>query len=57
MLLYPLQSILLEALTVDHSSAGPHLVFFVLNVIEGLALLLTFKPFLTERKTPSEQLH
>jgi hypothetical protein len=57
MLLYLLQSILLEALTVEHSSAGPHLVFFVLNVIEGLALLLTFKPFLTERKTPSEQLH
>ncbi|AES68621.1 putative major facilitator superfamily [Medicago truncatula] len=35
---------------------GPHLVFFVLNVIEGLALLLTFKPFLIERKPPSEQL-
>ncbi|XP_050878762.1 protein ZINC INDUCED FACILITATOR 1 isoform X2 [Lathyrus oleraceus] len=32
---------------------GPHVVFFGLNVVEVLALLLTFKPFLTERKTPS----
>ncbi|KAL5077915.1 hypothetical protein RYX36_016899 [Vicia faba] len=31
---------------------GSHVVFFGLNVIEILALLLTFKPFLTERKTP-----
>ncbi|XP_058756076.1 protein ZINC INDUCED FACILITATOR-LIKE 1-like isoform X1 [Vicia villosa] len=31
---------------------GPHVVFFGLNVVEGIALLLTFKPFLTERKSP-----
>ncbi|CAI8596279.1 unnamed protein product [Vicia faba] len=31
---------------------GSHVVFFGLNVIEILALLLTFKPFLTERKIP-----
>lgn len=40
-------------LIVVHSIAGPHVVFFGLNVVEVLALLLTFKPFLTERKTPS----
>lgn len=37
--------------------AGPHLVFTGLNIVEGVALLLTLKPFLTERKTPSEQLY
>ncbi|CAK8564841.1 unnamed protein product [Lathyrus sativus] len=36
---------------------GPHLVFTGLNVVEGLALLLTFKPFLIERKTSSEELY
>ncbi|KAI5411100.1 protein ZINC INDUCED FACILITATOR-LIKE 1 [Lathyrus oleraceus] len=36
---------------------GPHLVFTGLNIVEGVALLLTLKPFLTERKTPSEQLY
>ncbi|XP_057451627.1 protein ZINC INDUCED FACILITATOR 1-like isoform X3 [Lotus japonicus] len=37
---------------------GPHLVFFVLNVIEVLGVLLTLKPFLTVKKdSPSEQLH
>ncbi|XP_061351064.1 protein ZINC INDUCED FACILITATOR-LIKE 1-like [Gastrolobium bilobum] len=37
---------------------GTHLVFFVLNVVEGLGVLLMFKPFLTEKKKEtSEQLH
>ncbi|KAK4285269.1 hypothetical protein QN277_001994 [Acacia crassicarpa] len=36
---------------------GPHMVFFVLNLIAALGVLMLFKPFLVERKeTPSEQL-
>ncbi|XP_061351058.1 protein ZINC INDUCED FACILITATOR 1-like [Gastrolobium bilobum] len=36
---------------------GTHMVFLVLNVVEGLAVLLMFKPFLSlKKKTPSEQL-
>ncbi|KAI9075835.1 hypothetical protein K1719_013800 [Acacia pycnantha] len=36
---------------------GSHLVFFVLNLIEALGVLLMLKPFLAEKKTtPSEQL-
>ncbi|KAK4285253.1 hypothetical protein QN277_001980 [Acacia crassicarpa] len=36
---------------------GSHLVFFVLNLVEALGVLLMFKPFLAEKKTtPSEQL-
>ncbi|XP_019186662.1 PREDICTED: protein ZINC INDUCED FACILITATOR 1-like [Ipomoea nil] len=29
---------------------GNHMVFFVLNVIEGIGVLLTFKPFLVVRQ-------
>ncbi|XP_027340494.1 protein ZINC INDUCED FACILITATOR-LIKE 1-like [Abrus precatorius] len=36
---------------------GTHLVFFSLNVVEGLGVLLMFKPFLSIKKTSSEQLH
>ncbi|XP_027340495.1 protein ZINC INDUCED FACILITATOR-LIKE 1-like [Abrus precatorius] len=36
---------------------GTHLVFFFLNVVEGLGVLLMFKPFLSIKKTSSEQLH
>ncbi|RDY13686.1 Protein ZINC INDUCED FACILITATOR-LIKE 1, partial [Mucuna pruriens] len=36
---------------------GTHMVFFVLNLVEGLGILLMFKPFLVEKKkTPSDQL-
>ncbi|CAJ1958685.1 unnamed protein product [Sphenostylis stenocarpa] len=36
---------------------GNHIVFLALNVVEGLAVLLMFKPFLSVKsKTPSEQL-
>ncbi|XP_028803352.1 protein ZINC INDUCED FACILITATOR 1-like isoform X3 [Neltuma alba] len=36
---------------------GSHLVFFILNLIEALGVLMMFKPFLAEKKTtPSEQL-
>lgn len=31
-----------------HYIAGSHMVFFILNVIEGIGVLLTFKPFLVE---------
>ncbi|XP_028782439.1 protein ZINC INDUCED FACILITATOR-LIKE 1-like isoform X1 [Neltuma alba] len=35
---------------------GTHLVFFVLNLVEALGLLMMFKPFLAEKKkTPSHQ--
>ncbi|RDY13684.1 Protein ZINC INDUCED FACILITATOR-LIKE 1, partial [Mucuna pruriens] len=37
---------------------GTHLVFFALNIVEGLGILLLFKPFLVEKKkTESNQLH
>ncbi|KAK7322509.1 hypothetical protein VNO77_25892 [Canavalia gladiata] len=36
---------------------GTHLVYFFLNVVEGLGVLLMFKPFLSIKKTTSEQLH
>ncbi|GAU16395.1 hypothetical protein TSUD_117440 [Trifolium subterraneum] len=37
---------------------GTHMVFFILNIAEGLAVLLMFTPFLTEKKkTPSQQSH
>ncbi|KAK7322511.1 hypothetical protein VNO77_25894 [Canavalia gladiata] len=36
---------------------GTHLVFFCLNVVEGLGVLLMFKPFLSIKKTASAQLH
>ncbi|KAI9115297.1 hypothetical protein K1719_013616 [Acacia pycnantha] len=36
---------------------GPHMVFFVLNLVAALGVLMMFKPFLAEKKkTPSEQL-
>nr|ACU24358.1 unknown [Glycine max] len=35
---------------------GTHLIFFSLNVVEGLGVLLTFKPFLTIKKLPLELL-
>ncbi|XP_028791873.1 protein ZINC INDUCED FACILITATOR 1-like [Neltuma alba] len=36
---------------------GSHLVFFVLNLVEALGVLMMFKPFLAEKKTaPLEQL-
>ncbi|XP_028782397.1 protein ZINC INDUCED FACILITATOR 1-like [Neltuma alba] len=36
---------------------GSHMVFFVLNLVEVLGLLMMFKPFLAEKKkSPSEQL-
>ncbi|CAK8561172.1 unnamed protein product [Lathyrus sativus] len=37
---------------------GTHMVFFFLNVIEGIGILMMFKPFLGEKKnTLSDQLH
>ncbi|KAI9115322.1 hypothetical protein K1719_013641 [Acacia pycnantha] len=37
---------------------GPHMVFFVLNLVAALGVLMMFKPFLAEKKkTPSERLH
>ncbi|KAL2971700.1 hypothetical protein AAZX31_15G210800 [Glycine max] len=37
---------------------GTHMVFFVLNIVEGLGILMLFKPFLVEKKkTHSNQLH
>ncbi|KAK7314029.1 hypothetical protein VNO77_39237 [Canavalia gladiata] len=37
---------------------GTHMVFFVLNLIEALGILMMFKPFLREKKrSPSDQLH
>ncbi|KAK7314028.1 hypothetical protein VNO77_39236 [Canavalia gladiata] len=37
---------------------GTHIVFFVLNLVEGLGILMMLKPFLREKKrTPSNQLH
>lgn len=29
---------------------GPHLIFFILNVIEAIGVVLTFKPFLVPRQ-------
>ncbi|KAK4285259.1 hypothetical protein QN277_001985 [Acacia crassicarpa] len=35
---------------------GPHLVFFFLNLVEALGVVMMFKPFLAEKKTtPSQQ--
>ncbi|XP_054795512.1 protein ZINC INDUCED FACILITATOR-LIKE 1-like isoform X1 [Prosopis cineraria] len=34
---------------------GTHLVFFVLNLVEALGLLMMFKPFLAEKKTTPSQ--
>ncbi|CAJ2657239.1 unnamed protein product [Trifolium pratense] len=37
---------------------GTHMVFFFLNLIEGLGIFMIFKPFLGEKKkTQSDQLH
>ena len=37
---------------------GTHMVFFVLNIVEALGILMLFKPFLVEKKkTHSNQLH
>ncbi|KAI5421005.1 hypothetical protein KIW84_044734, partial [Lathyrus oleraceus] len=37
---------------------GSHVVFFFLNVVEGIGILMMFKPFLGEKKkTLSDQLH
>ncbi|KAG4971006.1 hypothetical protein JHK84_037098 [Glycine max] len=37
---------------------GTHMVFFALNIVEALGLLMLFKPFLVEKnKTHSNQLH
>ncbi|WJX87325.1 hypothetical protein P8452_69531 [Trifolium repens] len=37
---------------------GTHMVFFFLNIVEGLGILMMFKPFLGEKKkTQSDQLH
>ncbi|XP_058766676.1 protein ZINC INDUCED FACILITATOR-LIKE 1-like isoform X2 [Vicia villosa] len=37
---------------------GTHMVFFFLNVVEGIGILMMFKPFLGEKKkTVSDQLH
>jgi len=34
------------------------MVFFVLNIIEAVGIIMLFKPFLAEKKkTPSDQLH
>lgn len=34
------------------------MVFFVLNIVEALGILMMFKPFLVEKKkTHSDQLH
>ena len=45
-------------LTVVHLTAGTHMVFFALNIVEALGLLMLFKPFLAEKKKRhSDQLH
>ncbi|KAG5549448.1 hypothetical protein RHGRI_014705 [Rhododendron griersonianum] len=31
---------------------GDHMIFFILNVIEAIGVLMTFKPFLVERQNP-----
>ncbi|CAJ1977971.1 unnamed protein product [Sphenostylis stenocarpa] len=37
---------------------GTHMVFFVLNIVEVVGILMMFKPFFAEKKkTPSDQLH
>lgn len=47
-----------SSLTERNLSAGPHMVFFLLNLIAFLGVLLMFKPFMGEKKKkePSEQL-
>jgi len=45
-------------LTIVHLTAGTHMVFFFLNLVEGLGILMMFKPFLGEKKkTHLDQLH
>ncbi|XP_057453480.1 protein ZINC INDUCED FACILITATOR-LIKE 1-like isoform X2 [Lotus japonicus] len=37
---------------------GTHMVFFIMNLVEGLGILMMFKPFLSqEKKRHSDQLH
>ncbi|CAJ1977972.1 unnamed protein product [Sphenostylis stenocarpa] len=37
---------------------GTHMVFFILNIVEAVGLLMMFKPFLVEKKkTHSDQIH
>ncbi|XP_020240497.1 protein ZINC INDUCED FACILITATOR-LIKE 1 isoform X2 [Cajanus cajan] len=37
---------------------GTHMVFSILNIVEGIGILMLFKPFLAEKKkTHSDQLH
>lgn len=51
-------SIPIETCVLLHLTAGTHVVFLAMNVVEGLGVLLMFKPFLSVKKeTPSEQLH
>jgi len=45
-------------LTIAHLTAGTQMVFFFLNLVEGLGILLMCKPFLGEKKkTNSHELH
>lgn len=38
-------------------TVGTHVVFLVLNIVEGVGVILMFKPFLGEKKEkPMEQL-
>jgi len=47
-----------KELTDVHLFAGTHMVFFVLNIVEALGLLMMFKPFLVEKKKMhTNQLH
>lgn len=42
----------------EYFLSGTHVVFLAMNVVEGLGVMLMFKPFLSVKKeTPSEQLH
>ena len=34
---------------VNYGDAGDQMVFLILNAIEAIAVMLTFKPFLVER--------
>ncbi|XP_057437385.1 protein ZINC INDUCED FACILITATOR-LIKE 1-like [Lotus japonicus] len=37
---------------------GTHMIFFIMNLVEGLGILMMFKPFLNEeKKTHSDMLH
>jgi len=39
-------------------TAGTNMVFFVLNIVEAIGIMMMFKPFLAEKKkTQSDQLH